>query len=147
MDLEKLKTVHDTAPAEATATAEAFLEWGNTPSIEKPIPITMRQAMRWMALTDGFFQLEKGIASGSKDQHRICRAAIEMIRSPHIDTLDLSDPEIGGMFDALVSFGLFTAEQKLLLMGMATETLSPFEDAGLDHVGSHHIALMLEGRK
>jgi hypothetical protein len=57
-----------------------------------------------------------------------------MIESPQIDSLDIGDVEISGMFDALVTLGVFTSAEQDDLVAFGTSTISRANEIGLGRV-------------
>tara|TARA_Y100001949_G_scaffold152335_1_gene138662 strand:- start:222 stop:665 length:444 start_codon:yes stop_codon:yes gene_type:complete len=97
-------------------------------------PITMGNIIRWAARHDAIHSLETAVSSGDADKRRLSRAALAMIDSPQIDTLDIGDVEISGMFDALVALGVFTSAEQDDLVAFGTSTISRATEAGLGRV-------------
>ena len=97
-------------------------------------PITMGNIIRWAARHDAIHSLETAVASGVADKRRLARAALAMIDSPQIDSLDIGDVEISGMFDALVTLGVFTSAEQDDLVAFGTSTISRASEVGLGRV-------------
>lgn len=102
-------------------------------------PLPMRSVLRWAARHDGVFALEQAASSGAPGKRKLAKAALEMIRSPHVTELDLTDAEISGMLAALVAEGVFTAAQRDDLVALATVTISRAEELGLGTVNAQHV--------
>jgi hypothetical protein len=97
-------------------------------------PITMANIIRWSARHDTIHALETAVASGVADKRRLARAALALIESPQIDTLDLGDVEISGMFDALVTLGVFTSAEQDDLVAFGASLISRATEIGLGRV-------------
>ena len=97
-------------------------------------PITMGNIIRWAARYDAIHSLETAVTSGDADKRRLARAALAMIESPQVDTLDIGDVEISGMFDELVTLGVFTSAEQDDLVACGTSTISRATEGGLGRV-------------
>ena len=97
-------------------------------------PITMGNIIRWAARYDAIYSLETAVTSGDADKRRLARAALAMIESPQVDTLDIGDVEISGMFDELVTLGVFTSAEQDDLVAFGTSTISRATEVGLGRV-------------
>jgi hypothetical protein len=94
----------------------------------------MGNIIRWAARHDAIHSLETAVSSGDADKRRLSRAALAMLESPQIDTLDIGDAEISGMFDALVALGVFTSAEQDDLVAFGTSTISRASEVGLGRV-------------
>jgi hypothetical protein len=139
MDYAKLKTEIETDPAKrgyaalvAIGNDQGIADLLNAQIEQRAVAIPMRRVLRWLATTGVLYSLnakgdEKLAATASQQERRvsaISKGALEMIRSPHVTALDLSDPTIAGMIDALVAANLITSAQKSEIQALAQEPVS-----------------------
>ena len=155
MNLQKLKTVHDTAPAEATATAEAFLAWGHSLSdfaadqpsdsrISRLQILTAAELSAFAGFAGRRARIEAGTTSENEDVRTLALTARDLLQSD-VKQLDLNLPDRATLIEAFVATGLFSADDKTALYELATEWVSPFEDAGLGKVRLGYVQRMMEG--
>ena len=97
-------------------------------------PIPMSKVVRWCARHDALATLETAAASDIPALRSVARAALVMISSPHIAEFNVHDSELAAMFDALVSSGVFTADERADLVALGTKNTSRAAELGLGRV-------------
>ena len=113
----------------------------NAKSRVRQQPIPMTSVMRWAAKYDALYRLEQQFQSSDASVRGVARAAAAMISSPHVTSLDLTDPEIQSMMESLVQAGVFTQTEVDDLVARGQETISRAEELGLGLVKPGHIQM------
>lgn len=104
------------------------------PDVPVQIPVTTSKFIHWALQFDAIRKIE---AHAQKDGQ--ARALLFLINSPTGINLDLSDPDIKGIFDSLVSAGVFKQEEVDALASGSTILKSRAEILGLTGIGEGDI--------
>lgn len=123
--LQKLKTELDTDPIGRGYSGMGDAAVSESLSMNKDrsfvCDVDCGTMLRWCARHDGILILERGAGHAAKPVRSACKTALELLRNPKVETLDLSDPEVQALFDGLVAAGLFTSAEKEDLEDLATK--------------------------
>lgn len=138
MTFEELKAEIETGPLSAELAAPwAAGEYQTVCNIlnDKRItvldPISPSKVVIWAAKTDAKRKLEAH-KNDLGPVGAIADAALLVVTSGTVPQLDLSDPDVAGMFGALVGSGIFTQAEADLLRSQGERKISRLEQLGWD---------------
>jgi hypothetical protein len=101
-------------------------------AVSRPLPISSKTMMQWLAAGGRYTRLQSIAADGNQSQElrSICQVALLMLARPDT-TIDPSDPAQAAMIAALVSAGVATQTEADELAALAAEQVAPAWVAGL----------------
>lgn len=102
---------------------------------KKPIPIV--SLLKWAAKSGVIHELYTAFAPGSAQPttvQAIARAAVQMIGSSYVGSLDTTDPDIAAMINTLELAGILTAVQKAEVLALTDKTVSRAEELELGFI-------------
>lgn len=133
MDLTPLKNELANDPLSlgyAGKTAQEKADLLNVKNRTKLGPVTQGALLKWCAAHNVIDSLEDDENSSNSSKQSLCKASLELLRSPQAEPLDLGDSDVMSMLDNLAALNVITDTVRDDLVTRATISISRAEELG-----------------